>query len=249
MLKAVSVLDPVKKNVAQFLETFKHKGQTCLAFEMLDRSLFQLFRERCYKPLSLSEIRPIAQQLLTAFDALKGIGVVHSDLKPDNIMLTDHQGEPFRVKLIDFGVSFPTSKEQRGSPIQPLGYRAPEVSLGLPVSEAIDMWGLGCVLFWLYVADHPFSVDCQYQSMRGIVDILGQPADHLLRAGYYTHKFFKRNQKSDYPKWWLKTPGEYELYTGRDTRGWDRSFKSLDDLITTSVGGFYLIGTNIKHRA
>ena len=65
MLKAVSALDPVKKNVAQFLETFKHKGQTCLAFEMLDRNLHQLLRERRYKPLSLSEIRPIAQQVNT----------------------------------------------------------------------------------------------------------------------------------------------------------------------------------------
>ncbi|XP_028434725.1 homeodomain-interacting protein kinase 2 isoform X1 [Perca flavescens] len=235
MLKAVSALDPVKKNVAQFLETFKHKGQTCLAFEMLDRNLHQLFRERRYKPLSLSEIRPMAQQLLTAFDALKGIGVVHSDLKPDNVMLTNHQGEPFRVKLIDFGVSFPTSKEHRGHTIQPLGYRAPEVFLGLPVSESIDMWSLGCVLFWLYVAEHLFPGHYQYQSMRGIVDILGQPADHLLRAGYFTHKFFTMNQKTNYPKWWLKTPGEYKLYNDRDAGEWDRSFKSLDDLITVDI--------------
>ena len=74
-----------------------------------------------FKALSL--VLSLSLQLLTAFDALKGIGVVHSDLKPDNVMLTNHQGEPFRVKLRDFGVSFPTSKEHRGHTIQPLGYR------------------------------------------------------------------------------------------------------------------------------
>ncbi|XP_044053186.1 homeodomain-interacting protein kinase 2-like [Siniperca chuatsi] len=232
MLEVVSVLDPVKKNVVQFFEKFEHEGHTCLAFEMLDGSLFQLFKDRHWKPLSLSEIRPIAQQLLTAFDALKGIGVVHSDLKPDNIMLANHLHVPFRVKLIDFGVSFTTSEVTHGLVIQPLGYRAPEVTLGLPISEAIDMWGLGCVLAFLYLADNLFATHCEYQTMRGIVEILGQPADHLLCAGNNTHKYFKLNQHWDNPKWWLKTPREYQLDTGVAPKRWERSFKSLDDLIT-----------------
>ncbi|XP_023249735.1 homeodomain-interacting protein kinase 1-like [Seriola lalandi dorsalis] len=193
MLEVVSILDPVKKNVVQFFEKFKHKEHTCLVFELLDKSLFQLFKERHWRPLSPSAIRPITHQLLTALDALKGIGVIHSDLKPDNIMLANHLTEPFRVKLIDFGLSFTTLNKKCGMRLQPLGYRAPEVTLGLPISEAIDMWGLGCVLGFLYLAIHPFAIHCEYQSMRGIVDTLGQPADHLLCAGNYTHKFFKDN--------------------------------------------------------
>lgn len=65
MLELVSVLDPVKKNVVQFLERFEHEGCSCLAFEMLDRSLFKLIKDRDSEPLSLSEIRPIAQQVKT----------------------------------------------------------------------------------------------------------------------------------------------------------------------------------------
>lgn len=65
MLEVVSVLDPVKKNVVQFLEHFEHKGHTCLVFEKLDRSLFQMFRDKHLKSLSLNEIRPIAQQVKT----------------------------------------------------------------------------------------------------------------------------------------------------------------------------------------
>ena len=65
----------------------------------------------------------LSLQLLTAFDALKGIGVVHTDLKPDNIMLVNHQDEPFRVKLIDFGLSCTTSEMMHGMKVQPLGYR------------------------------------------------------------------------------------------------------------------------------
>uniref|UniRef100_A0A4W6G708 Protein kinase domain-containing protein n=2 Tax=Lates calcarifer TaxID=8187 RepID=A0A4W6G708_LATCA len=230
MLNVVSILDPVKKSVVQFLETFDHEGQTCLVFEKLDKSLFALLSERQGMPLSLSEIRPITHQLLTAFDALKGIGVIHSDLKPDNIMLANHLCEPFRVKLIDFGVSFQTSEDTRGITIQPLGYRAPEVILGLPISEAIDMWGLGCVLAFLYLGRHLFA-DSEYQSMKGIVDMLGQPADHLLSAGYYTQKFFKKNQHWDKPIWWMKTPIEYLLGTGIEPKRWLSPLRYLDDLI------------------
>ncbi|XP_039979246.1 homeodomain-interacting protein kinase 1-like [Xiphias gladius] len=232
MLEILSVLDPVKKNVVRFFEKFYHKGHTCLVFEMLDRCLYQLLEERDWKPLSLCEIRPITHQLLTAFDALKGIGVVHSDLKPDNIMLANHDTEPFRVKLIDFGLSFATREEARGMSIQPLGYRAPEVILGLPVSEAIDMWSLGCLLGFLYLAEHPFAINCEYQSMKGIVDVLGQPADHLLSAGDYTHKFFKANQHWDNPRWWMKTPREYQLGTGIEPETWKSALRSLDDLMT-----------------
>lgn len=65
MLEVVSVLDPVKKNIVWFFERFEHEGHTCLAFEMLDRSLYQLITERHRNPLSLSEIRPIAEQVKT----------------------------------------------------------------------------------------------------------------------------------------------------------------------------------------
>lgn len=67
-------------------------------------------------------IPPLFLQLLTAFGALKSIGVIHADLKPDNIMLANHLAEPFRVKLIDFGLSFTTSEVRHGMDVQPLGY-------------------------------------------------------------------------------------------------------------------------------
>ncbi|XP_034536497.1 homeodomain-interacting protein kinase 1-like [Notolabrus celidotus] len=232
MLEAVRCLDPVKTNIVHFFETFEHRGLTCLAFEKLDRDLFQLLKDRHENPLSLNEIRPIAHQLLTAFDALKGIGVIHADLKLDNIMLVNHQNQPFRVKLIDFGLSLHTSEVRPGLMAQGIGYRAPEVILGLPFTEAIDMWSLGCVLTVLYLSCHLFGVLCEYQQMRNIVDVLGQPADHLLDAGSFTNKFFKLNRHYDYPKWWLKTPMEYKLTTGIEPKECERALNHLDEIVT-----------------
>lgn len=62
-------------------------------------------------------------QLLMAFKALKTIGVIHTDLKLDNIMLVNHPREPFRVKVIDFGLAVPASEAITGGRYQPLGYR------------------------------------------------------------------------------------------------------------------------------
>ncbi|XP_034541984.1 homeodomain-interacting protein kinase 1-like [Notolabrus celidotus] len=232
MLQAIRGLDPVKTNVVDFFETFEHRGLTCLAFEKLDRDLFQLLMDRHAKPLSLTEIRPIAHQLLTAFDALRGIGVIHADLKLDNIMLVNHQNQPFRVKLIDFGLSLHTSEVRPGQVAQAIGYRAPEVILGLPFTEAIDMWSLGCVLVVLYLSCHLFGSCCEYQQMRNIVDVIGQPADHLLDAGSFTHKFFNLNWHNDNPKWWLKTPMEYKLTTGIEPKECERALNHLDEIVT-----------------
>ncbi|KAI3372749.1 hypothetical protein L3Q82_023213, partial [Scortum barcoo] len=233
MLEIVSALDPVKNNVIQFFEVFEHRGLTCLAFELLDRSLFDHLVHRHFKPLSLTDIRQVAQQMLTALDALKNIGVIHADIKPDNIMLSNNQDglSGLRVKLIDFGLSITTSQVTPGMVIQPLGYRAPEVILGLPITEAIDMWGLGCVLIFLYISSNPFSIDCQYQMMRDIVIKLGKPSDHLLSAGIHTHTFFNKNQYCENPYWWLKTPMEYHMDSGMAPKKWRGTFRGLNDLI------------------
>ena len=62
-------------------------------------------------------------QLFVALDALKGLGVLHTDIKPDNVMFVNMKDQPLRVKLIDFGLAMMVSKVRLGMKIQPCGYR------------------------------------------------------------------------------------------------------------------------------
>ncbi|KAF7664431.1 hypothetical protein LDENG_00176380, partial [Lucifuga dentata] len=78
-------------------------------------------------------------------------------------MLVDNQDQPYKVKLIDFGLALQSSEVERGMIVQPIPYRAPEVVLGLPFTEAIDMWGLGCVLACMYLGDNLFDGQTEYQ--------------------------------------------------------------------------------------
>uniref|UniRef100_A0A3Q3MM65 Protein kinase domain-containing protein n=1 Tax=Mastacembelus armatus TaxID=205130 RepID=A0A3Q3MM65_9TELE len=183
MLEAIRSLDTEKKNIIKFIEDFKCHDCSCLAFEMLDKSLWDLMEEEGM-PLSLNEIRPVTQQLMVAFEALKGLGIMHLDMKPDNVMLVNHKDQPFRIKLIDFGLAHPVGALETGTVMQVLAYRAPEIMLGLPLSEAVDIWGVGCIMAYMYFGDHLF------------------PFEYQLNDAMYTWK------------WRLKTPGEYKDATG-----------------------------------
>ena len=214
MLQAVRGLDPEKHNIVRFKESFRFNDLSCLAFERLDKSLFDLMRERRFLPLSLNEIRPVIRQLVVAFDALKDIGVLHTDLKPDNIMLVNHNDQPFKVKLIDFGLACPVSQLKVGMAMQAPAYRAPEVVLGLPLSEAVDMWGLGCVAAFLYFGMSLFPGNCEYHWMKTVVQLLGQPEDHLLGGGTRSWQYFCEQDNCSSPGWRMKSPEEYRKDTG-----------------------------------
>lgn len=103
MLQIIRTLNPEKTNILKFLEDFKFNNHSCIAFEMLDKSLWDLMVERLLIPFTLNEIRPVIHQFMVAFDALKSIGIIHTDLKPDNIMFVNHMNQPLKLKLIDFG--------------------------------------------------------------------------------------------------------------------------------------------------
>ncbi|XP_019748750.1 dual specificity tyrosine-phosphorylation-regulated kinase 4-like [Hippocampus comes] len=199
MQEIVSVLDPDKKSIVEFIETFTFNRHPCLVFELLDTNLFSMVLDKKWKTFAPNDIRPVAQQ---------SIGVIHTDLKSDNIMLVNHSAAPFRVKLIDFGLSICTvdAPLSYGVALQPMGNRAPEVALGLPFSEAIDMWSLGCVLSFLYLGNYLFLANSNYNMLRSMIEVVGRIPDHLLTASKNTHKYFKRSDRDndgDHPKWRL----------------------------------------------
>uniref|UniRef100_A0AAQ4Q4W7 Protein kinase domain-containing protein n=1 Tax=Gasterosteus aculeatus aculeatus TaxID=481459 RepID=A0AAQ4Q4W7_GASAC len=85
MLEKLRKLDTEKNNLVGFVDNFIVDDKSCIAFECLDRSLYDLMEQR-EAPLTPNEIRPITRQLLVALNALKGIGILHADVKLDNVM-------------------------------------------------------------------------------------------------------------------------------------------------------------------
>ncbi len=95
-------------------------------------------------------------QICDILEFLHPRGIVHCDLKPDNLKITD---EIFRSKVLDFGLSekmgSKRGKETKGT----LPYMAPEMFLEEPLDQRTDLYSLGVILYELVISKLPFSFD------------------------------------------------------------------------------------------
>uniref|UniRef100_A0A1A7YR95 non-specific serine/threonine protein kinase n=1 Tax=Iconisemion striatum TaxID=60296 RepID=A0A1A7YR95_9TELE len=223
-------------NFVRAYECFQHKNHTCLVFEMLEQNLYDFLKQNKFSPLPLKYIRPVLQQVATALMKLKSLGLIHADLKPENIMLVDPSRQPYRVKVIDFGSASHVSKAVCSTYLQSRYYRAPEIILGLPFCEAIDMWSLGCVIAELFLGWPLYPGASEYDQIRYISQTQGLPAEYLLSAGTKTTRFFNRDPDSAYPLWRLKTPEDHEGETGiKSKEARKYIFNCLDDMAQVNM--------------
>jgi serine/threonine protein kinase len=99
------------------------------------------------------EAAAILLQIGHALAAAHAIGVVHRDLKPENVFLCRalHDGAPFTVKLLDFGIAkvLKAAVTQGTIPIGTPLWMAPEQALGGTVGPGADVWALGLLAFWM----------------------------------------------------------------------------------------------------
>uniref|UniRef100_A0A8B9RFR1 non-specific serine/threonine protein kinase n=1 Tax=Astyanax mexicanus TaxID=7994 RepID=A0A8B9RFR1_ASTMX len=240
-------------NFVRAYECFQHKNHTCLVFEMLEQNLYDFLKQNKFSPLPLKYIRPVLQQVATALMKLKSLGLIHADLKPENIMLVDPARQPYRVKVIDFGSASHVSKAVCSTYLQSRYYRAPEIILGLPFCEAIDMWSLGCVIAELFLGWPLYPGASEYDQIRYISQTQGLPAEYLLSAGTKTTRFFNRDPDSTYPLWRLKTPEDHEGETGiKSKEARKYIFNCLDDMaqvnVTTDLEGSDMLAEKADRR-
>ncbi|XP_041073973.1 homeodomain-interacting protein kinase 3-like isoform X1 [Polyodon spathula] len=220
-----------ENNLVRAFECFQHCNHTCLVFEMLEQNLYDFLKQNKFSPLPLKVIRPILQQVATALKKLKSLGLIHADLKPENIMLVDPVRQPYRVKVIDFGSASHVSKVVCSTYLQSRYYRAPEIILGLAFCEAIDMWSLGCVIAELFLGWPLYPGALEYDQIRYISQTQGLPGDQMLNVGTKTARFFCRESDSPYSGWRLKTTEEHEMETGMKSKEARKYiFSCLDDV-------------------
>ncbi|XP_022532761.2 homeodomain-interacting protein kinase 1 isoform X3 [Astyanax mexicanus] len=244
ILSRLSTENADEFNFVRSYECFQHKNHTCLVFEMLEQNLYDFLKHSKFSPLMLKCIRPVLQQVATALLKLKSLGLIHADLKPENIMLVDPIRQPYRVKVIDFGSASHVSKAVCSTYLQSRYYRAPEIILGLPFCEAIDMWSLGCVIAELFLGWPLYPGASEYDQIRYISQTQGLPAEYLLSAGTKTSRFFHRGPDASYPLWRLRTPAEHEAELGiKSKEARKYIFNCLDDMMQVNMTN--LEGTDI----
>ncbi len=117
-------------------------------------------------PIDLGAACAVMEPTLEALQAAHDAGVVHRDLKPDNIFIVRTKKGPPEIKLIDFGISkFTTAdKETRltadGSLLGTPSYMSPEQSRGLrDIDGRADVYAMGVIMYEMLSGELPFSGD------------------------------------------------------------------------------------------
>lgn len=230
VMKKLQVLGSRNVNIVHWLGCFRFNRHFCLELEMLDISLWDY---RAIHTFDLKDIRPIVQQVATALKFLKEKGYVHADLKTDNIMMVDHINNLLKVKVIDFGMATNNPDKYAGGICGTLPYIAPEILLGTPISAAIDVWALGCIAAEICADQLLFPGDDVEEMVKLILQTLGMPPTHLIRAGSFSGHYFTRRRQKKKP--WTTKPNittdvDYDLVcpisTLKEFLG--RSYKSED---------------------
>lgn len=154
------------------LEIFDYSGEGSedgyIAAELLTGPTLKAFVEE-RGPLPAEVAATVGIALASALDEAHRAGIIHRDVKPENVLLHDAQ----TVKLTDFGIaqlsdsqSYTATGQVLGSP----GHMAPEQIEGQPVDARTDIFALGTVLYYLVVGTLPFAGRNPAQILKNVVD-------------------------------------------------------------------------------
>jgi serine/threonine-protein kinase len=116
------------------------------------------------RPLPLSDVIDILDQICDALEAAHDHGIVHRDLKPANVFLTTVKGRFDRVKLLDFGVAKLVQDDAPGNTAHDfvLGtpeYISPEQARGHDIDARADLYSLGVMAYEMVLGRRPFLCD------------------------------------------------------------------------------------------
>jgi dual specificity tyrosine-phosphorylation-regulated kinase 2/3/4 len=192
MLRVVNDADPGdEQGVLRLLDYFYFKEHLILVTELLRANLYE-FSKHCRAGadphyFSPARVQMLASQVLRSLAFLHSLGVIHADLKPENILMKSYSR--CEVKIIDLGSSCFVS-DRLSSYVQSRSYRAPEVILGLPYGQKIDIWSLGCIIAELASGKVLFHNTCLPGILARIEGIIGPAPQHMIRLGRYSHRYY-----------------------------------------------------------
>ena len=152
----ISEIDILKKvdhpNVVKILEYFENKNSTFIIMELIEGQPLVEYILSHLKELTQKKIAVILFQLMSALNYLHSMGIVHRDIKSDNLM---YNGK--NITLIDFGMSRVLKSNKGFEEIEGTAlYMAPEI-LNSNGTEKGDLWASGVVMYILMVGCFPFS--------------------------------------------------------------------------------------------
>ena len=177
-LREISLLKELQHpNIVALKDVLQNDGRLYLIFEFLDKDL-KRFLDSNEGPLDRMLIKSYTYQMLRGLNFCHARGVMHRDLKPQNLLVT----KDGRLKIADFGLA-----RAFCPPIRPLThevvtlwYRPPEILLGSQTyAPPMDMWAIGTILVEMQTKKPMFPGDCEIDELFKIFRVLGTPNESV----------------------------------------------------------------------
>ena len=190
--EAEAVLKLDHPNIVTVFDVGAAEGRHFIASEFVRG---ETLRERLARgPLPVAEALGVAAQAAEALSAAHAEGVVHRDVKPENVML---RPDGF-VKVLDFGLAklapepapaagrraaaAPSVRTNPGLVMGTVGYMSPEQAGGLEVDERTDLWSLGVVLHEMLAGRTPFEGKTPNHVVVSIMEDEPPPLSHFVEG-------------------------------------------------------------------
>ncbi len=117
-------------------------------------------------PMPLARVKPIINQICRALGAAHGKGIIHRDVKPENIFLIERDGRADFVKILDFGIAKMSALDESGERLTRTGmifgtpeYMSPEQARGDRSDHRVDIYAVGCIAYEMLTGDVPFHAE------------------------------------------------------------------------------------------
>lgn len=143
-------------NIATVFEIDESEGKAFIVLEYIEGN--NLSDKISSGPLTLDDALSIAIQICEGLQAAHEKGIVHRDIKSQNVMVTNRG----QVKILDFGLAKlrgATAVTRAGTTLGTIAYMSPEQLRGEPVDQRSDLWAVGVILYEMVTGRRPFRGD------------------------------------------------------------------------------------------
>eukprot|EP01084_Bolivina_argentea_P311584 539378_1 len=186
---------------------FSWNQHPCFVFKLYGPSIYTIMSRNRFRPFPDCICRSLTYQICNAIQFLHHLGIIFTDLKPENMVFVDGRTYPVkihnkthlipfdtRIKIVDFGSAVYEPRYDPNNPktwkfkdgynylIQTRHYRAPEVVLEMPWKRPVDVWSVGCVILEFLYGSMVFNTHCPIDHLNQMQKMIGTIPRDLIRS-------------------------------------------------------------------